>query len=171
MIIEKDKDNECLKIEVVSLREKLQESNMNSSSKIINQIISFQISTNDKNGIGYKSETTNASTSTNKTEIGYKSENTNASTSTTLEKIGTGKKNTSMHIGSSKQERNQISMVQRRIYGRYQNKFEGYCVFCYNYGHKAVLCNCLLRNRIAWNNYDISRSKYGRRTQNTVSNS
>ena len=44
--IEKDKYNECLKIEVVSLRKKLQETNMNSSSKILNRIISCQRSTN-----------------------------------------------------------------------------------------------------------------------------
>ena len=75
-----------MKIEVVYLRKKLQESNMNSSSKILNQIISCQRSTNDKTGIGYKIETTNESTSTNKNGIEYKLETTNASTSTTLEK-------------------------------------------------------------------------------------
>ena len=36
LIIYKDKDNECLNIEVVSLRKMVQESNMNSSSKILN---------------------------------------------------------------------------------------------------------------------------------------
>ena len=86
MLIDKDKDNEYLKIEVVSLRKLLQEINMNSSSKILNQIISCQISTNDKTGIGYIIKPTNASTSTNKTGIVYKSETTNASTSTTIEK-------------------------------------------------------------------------------------
>ena len=59
---------------------------MNSSSKILNQIISCQRSTNEKTGIGYETETTNASTSTDKTGIGYKSETTNASTHTILEK-------------------------------------------------------------------------------------
>ena len=54
LLIEKDKDNECLKIEVVSLRKKLQESNINSSSKILNQIISCQIYTNENTVIGYK---------------------------------------------------------------------------------------------------------------------
>ena len=98
LLIEKDKDNECLKIEFVSLRKMLQESNMNSSSKILNQIISCQRSTDDKIGIGYKTETTHASTSTNKTRI----ETTNASTSTILEKTKTGKKNISMRIGSTK---------------------------------------------------------------------
>ena len=34
LLIDKDKDSESLKIEVVYLRKKLQESNMNSSSKI-----------------------------------------------------------------------------------------------------------------------------------------
>ena len=38
-LIEKYKDNECLNIEVVPLRKEFQESNMNSSSKILNQII------------------------------------------------------------------------------------------------------------------------------------
>ena len=133
----------------------LQESNMNSSSKILNHIISCQISTNDKTGIGYKTETTHASTSTNKTGI----ETTNASISTTLEKIETWQNNISMRIGSTKQERNHVSMVQRRIYDRYQTRFDGYCFFCYKYGHKAIFCN------------GFSRSKYGRRTQNTVSNS
>ena len=85
LLIEKDKDNECLKIEVVSLRKMLQESNMNSSSKILNQIISSQISTNDKTRIGYKTYTTHESTSTNKDGI----DTTNASTSTTLEKTET----------------------------------------------------------------------------------
>ena len=36
---------------------------MNGSSKILNQIISNQRSTNDKTGIGYKAETSNPSTS------------------------------------------------------------------------------------------------------------
>ena len=76
-----------------------------------------------------------------------------------------------MHIGSAKKEINQTSIVQRRIYDRFQNKFDGYYFFCYKYGHKAVFCNGLLRNRIAWNNYDISRFKYGRRTQNILNNS
>ena len=71
LLIEKDKDNDCLKIEVVSLRKKLQESNMNSSSKILNQIISCQRSTNEMTGIGYETETTNANTSTNKKEIRF----------------------------------------------------------------------------------------------------
>ena len=132
-----------------SLRKNLQESNINSSSKILNQIISCQRYTNDKTGIGYEKETTNESTSTKNTRIGYKSNTTNASASTTLAKTGTGKKNTSMQIGSAKQERNQISTVQRRNYDNYQNRFNGYCFFCYKYGHKAIFCNGLLRNRIA----------------------
>ena len=78
----------------------------------------------------------------------YKSETTNASTSTTLEKTRTGKNNTSMQIGSAKQERNQVSTIQRRIYDRYQNKFDGYCFFCHKYEHKEVFYNGLLRNRI-----------------------
>ena len=73
----------------------LQESNMNSSSKILNQIISCQRSTNDKTRIGYKIETTHVSTSTNKNGI----ETTNASISTTLEKTETWQKNISMRIG------------------------------------------------------------------------
>ena len=76
-----------------------------------------------------------------------------------------------MQIGSTKQERNQVSTIQRRIYDRYQNIFDGYCFFCHKYGHKVVFCNGLLKNMIAWNNYDISIFKYGRRTQNTVNNS
>ena len=76
-----------------------------------------------------------------------------------------------MRIGSTKQERNKVSTVQRRIYDRYQTRFDGYCFFFHKYGHKAVFCNDLLRNKIAWNNYDISIFKYGRRNQNIVNNS
>ena len=86
LLIDKDKDSESLKIEVVYLRKKLQESNMNSSSKIVNQIISCQRYTNDNTRIWYATDTTNTSTSTNKTRIGYKLETTDASTSTSFEK-------------------------------------------------------------------------------------
>ena len=63
-LVEKDKENESVKLEVVSLIKKVQENNMNDCSKILKQIISNQRPTNDKSGIGYKSEVTNASTST-----------------------------------------------------------------------------------------------------------
>jgi hypothetical protein len=39
MLAEKDKENEGLKIEVISLRKKVQENNMNHSSQVLNQII------------------------------------------------------------------------------------------------------------------------------------
>ena len=42
MLAEKDKENEGLKIEVVSLRKKVQENNMNHSSQVLDQIISSQ---------------------------------------------------------------------------------------------------------------------------------
>ena len=40
LLVEKDKENEYLKFEVVSVRKKVQENNMNGSSKILEQIIS-----------------------------------------------------------------------------------------------------------------------------------
>ena len=63
LLTEKDKEHESLKSEIVLLRKKQQENNMNGSSKILNQIISNQRSTNDKTRIGYKAETSNPSTS------------------------------------------------------------------------------------------------------------
>ena len=63
LLTKKDKEHESLKSEIVLLRNKQQENNMNGSSKILNQIISNQRSTNDKTGIGYKAETYNPSTS------------------------------------------------------------------------------------------------------------
>ena len=96
---------------------------MNDISKILKQIISNQRPTNDKAGIGYKFEVTNASTSTS------------------TEKVGTDVKNISNQMESVKQKKNQTSIVHRRIYDRYQNNFNGYCFFCYKYGHKAAFCN------------------------------
>ena len=63
-LIEKDEKNEYLKFEVVSVRKKVQENNMNVSSKILEQNISNKKLANEKNGIHYKSEVTNASTIT-----------------------------------------------------------------------------------------------------------
>jgi hypothetical protein len=63
MLAEKDEENEGLKIEVVSLRKKVQENNMNQSSQVLDQIISSQRSTYDKTGIGYKSAITNGCSS------------------------------------------------------------------------------------------------------------
>jgi hypothetical protein len=63
MLAKKDKENEGLKIEVVSLRKKVQENNMNQSSQVLDQIISSQRSTYDKTGIGYKSAVTNGCSS------------------------------------------------------------------------------------------------------------
>ena len=77
---------------------------MNDSSNILKHIISNQRPTNYKTGIGYKSEVTNASTTTR------------------FEKVGTGHtnvKNTSKHMESVKQEGNQTSIVQRRSFERY----------------------------------------------------
>jgi chromosome segregation ATPase len=42
MIAKKDKENEGLKIEVVSLRKKVQENNMKQSSQVLDRIISSQ---------------------------------------------------------------------------------------------------------------------------------
>jgi hypothetical protein len=61
ILAEKDKENEGLKLEVVLLRKKVQENNMNDSSQVLEQIICIQSSTYDKTGIGYKFEVTNAS--------------------------------------------------------------------------------------------------------------
>ncbi len=76
MLTEKDKENEGLKLEVVLLRKKVQENNMNHSSQVLDQIISSQRSTHDKTGIGYKSEDTNASSSSSfeKTSSEHKDE-------------------------------------------------------------------------------------------------
>ena len=100
-LVEKDKENEYLKFEVVLVRKKVQENNMNGSSKILEQIISNQRSTNDKTGIGYKSEITKASTSTS------------------TEKTGTNVKNTSNKMESVKQKENQTPTVHRRSYDKY----------------------------------------------------
>ena len=59
----RDKENEGLKIEVVSLRKKVQENNMNQSSQVLDQIISSQRSTYDKTGISYKFAVTNGCSS------------------------------------------------------------------------------------------------------------
>ena len=123
LLVEKDKETEYLKFEVVSVRNTVQENNMNGSSNILEQIISTQKTTNDKTGIGYKYEVTNASTSMS------------------TEKVGTYVKNTSNQMESVKQQENQISTVHRRIYDMYKNKFNCYCFFCYKYGHKAAFCN------------------------------
>ena len=76
---------------------------------------------------------------------------------------------------SVKQKENQTPIVHRRSYDKYQNKFNGYCFFCYKYGHKDVFCNAFSRNIIAHNNHDKSRFEYGRRNdriiQNNVNNS
>ena len=65
--------------------------------------------------------------------------------------------------------------MHRRSYGRHQNRFEGYCFFCYKYGHKATFCNVFLRNISAHNSHGISRFEYERRhdksIQNNVNNS
>ena len=63
ILAKKDKENEGLKIEVVSLRKKIQENNINQSSQVLDQIISSQRSTYDKTGIGYKSTVTNGCSS------------------------------------------------------------------------------------------------------------
>ena len=65
-----------------------------------------------------------------------------------------------MQIGSAKQETNQVSTIRRRIYDMNQNRFDGYIFFCHKYGNKAFFCNGLLRNKIAWNNYNIYRFTY-----------
>ena len=91
MLVEKDKENEDPKLEFVSLRKKVQQNNKNDSSKILTHIISNQRSTNDKNGIGYKYEVTNASTSTSFEKVGTRHTNV---------------KNTSKQVKSVKQEGN-----------------------------------------------------------------
>jgi hypothetical protein len=76
---------------------------------------------------------------------------------------------------SERKEDNQASTMHRKSYRRHQNKFEGYCFFCYKYGHKAAFCNAFSRNIIAHNSHSISRSEYGRRhdksSLNNVNNS
>jgi chromosome segregation ATPase len=70
MLAKKDKENEGLKIEVVSLRKKVQENNMNHSSQVLDQIICSQRSTYDKTGIGYKSAVTNGCSSSSVEKAG-----------------------------------------------------------------------------------------------------
>jgi len=48
-----EKENDGLKLQVVSLRKKVQENNMDDSSRILKQIISNQRPTNDKTRISY----------------------------------------------------------------------------------------------------------------------
>ena len=156
LLVENEKENDGLKLEVVSLRKKVQENNMDDSSGILKQIISNQRPTNDKTGIGYKSESTNASTST------------------IFEKVGTGHtnvKNTSKQMESVKHEGNQTSIVHRRSYDRYWNRFDGYRFFCYKYGHKYAFCNSFSRNIISHNSHEKSRFDYGRRHDRTIQNS
>jgi chromosome segregation ATPase len=75
VLAEKDKENAGLKLEVVLLRKKVQENNMNHSSQVSDQIICSQISTYDKIGIGYKSEVTNTSSSSSFEKAGTKHTN------------------------------------------------------------------------------------------------
>jgi hypothetical protein len=160
VLAEKDKENEGLKLEVVLLRKKVQENNMNHSSQVLDQIICSQRSTYDKTGIGYKSEVTNTSSSSSFEKAGTKH---------------TNEKNIYKQKGSEKKEDNQTSTVHRKSYGRHQNRFEGYCFFCYKYGHKATFCNVFSRNISAHNSHGISRFEYERRhdksIQNNVNNS
>ncbi len=75
MVVEKDRENENLKLEVVSLRKKSQENNMNHSSQILSQIIDSQRSTNDKSGIGYKVVVTNVCSSLGVEKVGTEENN------------------------------------------------------------------------------------------------
>ena len=75
IIVEKDKENEGLKLEVVLLRKKVQENNMNHSSQVLDQIVCSQRSTYDKTGIGYKSKVTNTSSSLSFEKVGTKHTN------------------------------------------------------------------------------------------------
>jgi hypothetical protein len=155
MLAEKDKENEGLKIEVVSLRKKVQKNNMNQSSQLLDQIISSQISTYDM------------------TEIGYKSAATNGCSSSSVEKAGTEdnhEKITSKKMESERQEENRGSTVHRRSYGRHQNRFEGHNLFCYKYGHKVAFCNSFPRKINAHNNHEMSNFEYGRRHGKTSQN-
>jgi hypothetical protein len=139
MLVEKDKENEGLKIEVVLLRNKVQENNMNQSSQVLDQIISSQRSTYDKTGIGYKSTITNGCCSSSVEKAG---------TEDNHEKI------TSKKMESERQEENQGSIVHRISYGRYKNRFEGNYLFCYKYGHKVPFCNSFSRKINAHNSHE-----------------
>jgi hypothetical protein len=146
MLAEKDKENEGLKIEVVSLRKKVQENNMNQSSQVLDQIISNQRSTYDKTRIGYKSAVTNGC---------YSSSVEKAGTEDNHEKI------TSKKMELERQEETQGSTVHRRSYG-HQNRFEGHYFFCYKYGHKDTFSNSFSRKINAHNNHERSNFEYRR---------
>ena len=75
LIMVKDKEIENLKSEVVLLRKKVQESNMNHSSSILNQIIESQRSVNDKSGLGYKAAVINDGSSSSLKETGAEKKN------------------------------------------------------------------------------------------------
>jgi hypothetical protein len=157
MLAEKDKENEGLRMEVVSLRKKVQENNMNHSSQVLDQIISSQRSTYDKIGICYKSAVTNGCSSSSVEKAGTKDNH---------EKI------TSKKMESERQEENQGSTVHRRSYGRHQNRFEGQCFFCYKYRHKAAFCNSFSRKINAHNSHERSNFEYrrghGKTSQNNM---
>ncbi len=59
LLVDNDKENENIKLEVVSLRKKTQENNMSHSSQILSQIIDNKRPVYDKTGIGYKTVETN----------------------------------------------------------------------------------------------------------------
>ncbi len=73
-----------------------------------------------------------------------------------------------------RQEEKLRPTVQRRTHDRYQNRFNGYCFFCYNYGHKATFCDKFSRKINEHNGYEKSRHRYGRRldtsSQKKISN-
>ena len=64
IIVEKDKENECLKCEIVSLRNKLKDREVlhsfESNTKFSDHIIDSQRRTTDEIGLGYKLEGENA---------------------------------------------------------------------------------------------------------------
>ena len=64
-----------MKLEVVLLRKKVQESNMNHSSSILNQIIESQRSVNDKSGLVYKAVVINECSSLGVKETGTEKKN------------------------------------------------------------------------------------------------
>ena len=70
LLVEKDRENENPKLEVVSLRKKSQENNINHNSQILNQIINSQRSTNDQSRISYKAAVTNVFSSSGFEKIG-----------------------------------------------------------------------------------------------------
>jgi hypothetical protein len=169
---DKEKNCEKLEVEIVLLRRKLEKgtnlSKLESSSKILDDILNSQRPSSNKAGLGYDHKETNKGS-----KYGIQKSDKNPRTYAASLQSSFKREENQIKTDSNQQisalspkinEYRRNTTPRRTPPKRYQQLFLGYCFSCHNFGHKALDCKAYRKN------YHKSVQGYGHKNNKSSRN-